>query len=120
MSPNQNHQRLNSSGLRQRNNHPAPPVIFIAPPIAEGYDDAPTSPDRRSNKNNAEPQLRITKPAAEAARRANLTDAAIRDVMENATQVGPDRDNPGRTRFTKGAVVVVTGKDGMVLGVFKR
>ncbi len=62
----------------------------------------------------------MTKSASEAARRSNLSEDTIRDVLEHATQVSPDRDNPDRTRFTKGSIVVVTSKDGMVLGVYKR
>jgi hypothetical protein len=62
----------------------------------------------------------MTKSAQEAARRAGLDDEAVRRVMSEPTQVAADRDNPDRTRFTRGQIVVVTAKDGVVLGVYKR
>ena len=105
---------------RYANRPPAPAAIFIAPPlvedkIAQQHDRGPD----RAPKSKSD-TLRMTKSASDAARRSNLTDQQIRAVLEDPTQVGPDRDNPERTRFVKGSLVVVTGKDGIVLGVYKR
>jgi hypothetical protein len=112
--------RQNAAGKPKRDLPPAPPAIFIAPAFNERYDDNVPSPSSKNHKNANDNRLRMTKAASEAARRANLSDDAIREVLEHPSQVGPDRDNPERTRFTKGSLVVVTGKDGVVLGVYKR
>ena len=105
---------------RYANRPPAPAAIFIAPPIVadNGFQQNDRTPDR-APKQKAD-ALRMTRAAAEAAKRSSLSDAQIRNVLEDPSEVGPDRDHPERTRFTKGTLVVVTGKDGIVLGVFKR
>ena len=102
------------------NRPPAPQVVFIQPPLRqEGVESHQSTDNRRRPKTKTE-GLRMTKPAAEAARRSNLTESHIRAVLESPTDVEPDRDNPDRTRFTRGTLIVVTGKDGVVLGIYKR
>jgi hypothetical protein len=96
--------------------------VFISPSFKENYQDDDGDNDSRSRRPQSRDggSLRMTKSAQEAARRSGLDDEAIRQVMSEPTQVAPDRDHPDRTRFTRGSVVVVTAKDGVVLGVYKR
>lgn len=104
------------------NRPPIPQAVFIAPPAVDDSRDERNDRDRGRVPSNASKSaaLRTTKAAAEAARRFKLNDEQLREILENASQVGPDRDNPDRTRFTRGQFVVVTGKDGVILGVYKR
>jgi hypothetical protein len=101
---------------------PIPQAIFIAPAFRQGVgaDDHEVEPRAGRASRNDGNGLRMTRSATEAARRAGLDDEAIRRVMSEPTQVAPDRDHPDRTRFTRGPVVVVTAKDGVVLGVYTR
>lgn len=102
------------------NRPPAPQVVFIQPPVHEAAADQQSSTSAGRPPKLKSDSLRMTKSASEAARRSNLNDAQIRAVLEDPSDVAPDRDNPDRTRFTKGSLVVVTGKDGVVLGIYKR
>jgi len=105
---------------RYANRPPAPQVVFIQPSLRqEGAESLQSIENRRYPKIKTE-GLRMTKPATEAARRSNLTESHIRAVLESPTDVEPDRDNPDRTRFTKGSLIVVTGKDGVIIGIYKR
>jgi hypothetical protein len=101
---------------------PVPQAVFIAPPVSNNHRDEdyeePSQPPRFTGRDSK--GLRMTRSATEAARRAGLDDDAIRRVMTEPAEIAPDRDHPDRTRFTRGPVVVVAAKDGMVLGVFKR
>lgn len=100
---------------------PIPAAVFIAPTFAGNDESSRTSgqnaPDR---KQKAEVAVRMTKSATEAAKRLGLDSAAVKEIMESATQVGPDRDHPDRIRFTRGNHVVLAAKDGVVLGVYRR
>ena len=99
---------------------PIPQATFIAPSFREtGWSDEEDNRPPRGPRNDGK-GLRMTKSAQEAARRAGLDDEAVRRVMSEPNQVAADRDNPDRTRFTRGQIVVVTAKDGVVLGVYKR
>jgi hypothetical protein len=102
------------------NRPPAPQVVFIQPPLHDGGYAYQQSNENRSQPKMKTVGLRMTKPAAEAARRSNLDESQIRAVLETPNDVEPDRDNPDRTRFTKGSLIVVTGKDGVVIGIYKR
>lgn len=102
------------------NRPPAPQVVFIEPPLRETAADQHNTRDEGRPPKQKSEGLRMTKSASEAARRSNLNDAQIRAVLEDPNDVAPDRDHPDRTRFTKGSLVVVTGKDGVVLGIYKR
>ena len=102
------------------NRPPAPQVVFIQPAVRRDGSDFQQSLENRDHQKMKKDGLRMTKPAAEAARRSNISEAQIRSVLENPNDVEPDRDNPDKTRFTKGSLIVVAGKDGVVLAIYKR
>ena len=62
--------------------------------------------------------VQMTRSAIEAAARLGVTAEQVSATIAEATEVRPDRDRPERTRFRRGTMVVVTGRDGVVLAVY--
>lgn len=107
-------------------------LLFQAPPAAMAPavdDDVDSTPDRgnrggnpkRGNGPAAGPgQLRMLKGARQAAAGMNISDSAIREVLEDPQDVQPDPNRPERTRLQRGGLVVTTGQDGTILRVARR
>ena len=99
-------------------NKSVPATIFLAAPVnnLKSSDESISLPLYNDKKNN----LKMTKSASESVKRFGLKEQSVRDVLESASEVMPDRDNPDRTRFTLGKITVLTARDGVILGVFLR
>ncbi|RJK95468.1 hypothetical protein [Vallicoccus soli] len=123
-------------------------LLFIAPPAApageadgapEAY-DAPVRPPR-SRRTRAQsgpggpegpeptgprggagtgPALRMLKGARQAAAGMKVSDDQIRRVLDDPQDVGPDPNQPHRTRLQRDGLVVTTGQDGMILRVARK
>lgn len=96
---------------------PVPLPVFIAPPALAEFVDEPRGHEPRRPEARPVP---LTKSAQAAATRAGLSNDAVRLVLCDATTVSPDRDHPDRLRFTRGNVVAVCSRDGVVLGIYPR
>jgi hypothetical protein len=112
---------------------PAPALTFLAPPSSgndpddgtvEATDLWPTSGRTagRERPRGGRPAggLRMTSGAREAATGMKIADADVQRCLDAPDDVSPDPDNPSRTRFRRGDLVVVAGADGMVLRVNRR
>ncbi len=105
----------------------APALTFLAPP-STGYDhddDAtdtgrPTSVPRRGGPASRGPALRMTRGAREAATGMKISDADVQRCLDAPDDVSPHPDDPTRTSFRRGTLVVLAGGDGMVLRVGRR
>jgi hypothetical protein len=64
--------------------------------------------------------LRMLKGARAAATGMHISDAQIRDVLEDPQDVQPDPNQPKRTQLRRDGLVVTTGNDGMILRVARR
>jgi hypothetical protein len=125
-------------------------LLFIAPPAppageAEGPDgpdgpdgpeayDAPERPSRdrpRGERRGPDPTgprggagtgpaLRMLKGARQAAAGMKVSDDQIRRVLDDPQDVGPDPNQPHRTRLQRDGLVVTTGQDGMILRVARK
>jgi hypothetical protein len=108
-------------------------LLFQAPPAAMAPavdDDVDSTPDRGNRGGNAKRgngpaaggpgQLRMLKGARQAAAGMNISDSAIREVLEDPQDVQPDPNRPERTRLQRGGLVVTTGQDGTILRVARR
>jgi hypothetical protein len=62
----------------------------------------------------------MTRGAREAATGMKVTDADVQRCLDEPDDVSPDPNTPARTRFRRGALVVLAGADGMVLRVSRR
>jgi hypothetical protein len=58
--------------------------------------------------------------ARDAAAGMKISDEQIRAVLEDPQEVGPDPNQPHRTRLRRDGVSVTTGEDGMILRVSRR
>ena len=105
----------------------APALTFLAPPPT-GYDHdddpadvgLPGSPPRPAGppvRGQQAPVLRMTRGAREAATGMRVADADIQRCLDAPDDVSPHPDQPTRTRFRRGTLVVLAGADGMVLRV---
>ena len=112
----------------------APALTFVAPPWGDddpetgGVDvttgrqraaDRPPRPGRGTGRAPAA-TLRMTRGAREAAAGMKVSDAEIQRCLDAPDDVHPDDQTPSRTRFRRGALVVLAGGDGMVLRVDRR
>lgn len=106
-------------------------LLFQAPPSApvSGTDGDPAPPEsehrsavspRGRGGDPSSPQLRMLKGARQAAAGMNISDAAIREVLEDPQDVQPDADRPERTRLRRGNLLVTTGQDGTILRVARQ
>jgi hypothetical protein len=102
----------------------APALTFLAPPsTGDDHDDttAPAGPaGAPPRRGQADPALRMTRGAREAATGMRVADADIRRCLDAPDDVSPHPDAPGRTLFRRGTLVVLAGADGMVLRVSRR
>ncbi|MEX5716958.1 hypothetical protein [Geodermatophilus maliterrae] len=109
----------------------APALTFLAPPsTGDEHEDTATdvrpttSPTRRagppSRGRQAGPALRMTRGAREAATGAGIADADVQRCLDAPDDVSPHPDDPTRTWFRRGPLVVLAGADGMVLRVSRR
>lgn len=112
----------------------APVLTFLAPPSSGGAADSdagsldvhgretpPARDGRPPRKPNHGPAaLRMTRGAREAATGMKVSDADVRRCLDAPDDVTPDETTPSRTRFRRGALVVLAGADGMVLRVQRR
>jgi hypothetical protein len=109
----------------------APALTFLAPPSSgDDHDDSatdvrrPAPPARRAGPplrdQQRTPALRMTRGAREAATGMGIDDADIQRCLDAPDDVSPHPDHPTRTRFRRGALVVLAGGDGMVLRVSRR
>ena len=102
----------------------APALTFLAPPsTGDDHDDttAPAGPAGAPPRGGqANPALRMTRGAREAATGMKVTDADVQRCLDEPDDVSPDPNTPARTRFRRGALVVLAGADGMVLRVSRR
>jgi hypothetical protein len=110
----------------------APVLTFLAPPSSGGAPE-PDTRDVRSRsdrpvrsgrppqkRDGAAAALRMTRGARAAATGMKVSDADIRRCLDAPDDVTPDDTTPSRTRFRRGALVVLAGADGMVLRVQRR
>jgi hypothetical protein len=109
----------------------APALTFLAPP-STGYDPDetaagvadPTAPIRSAGPPPRDRQqasaLRMTRGAREAATGMGITDADVQRCLDAPDNVSPHPDQPTRTLFRRGTLVVLAGNDGMVLRVSRR
>ena len=109
----------------------APALTFLAPPSSgNDHDDSttdawpPISPAREEGPpfrdRQQGPALRMTRGAREAATGMKVSDADIQRCLDAPDDVSPHPDNPTRTSFRRGSLVVLAGGDGMVLRVSRR
>ncbi len=105
----------------------APALTFLAPPPT-GYDHDDTASDRRpptapagpSPRNRQAPDLRMTRGARAAATGMGIADTDVQRCLDAPDDVSPHPDDPTRTSFRRGTLVVLAGGDGMVLRVSRR
>lgn len=105
-------------------------LLFQAPP-AHPQDDtddvvdevqAPPTDNRggRGGDTEGPSELRMLKGARAAAAGMHISDAQIREVLEDPEDVQPDPNQPTRTQLRRDGLVVTTGNDGMILRVARR
>ena len=105
----------------------APALTFLAPPPT-GYDHDDTASDGRPPmaptgpppRHRQAPALRMTRGAREAATGMGIADADVQRCLDAPDDVSPHPDDPTRTSFRRGTLVVLAGGDGMVLRVSRR
>lgn len=97
-------------------------LLFQAPPGGPSHGEAPEREPARSGPSRAAGAgtLRMLKGARQAAAGMKLTDDQIRAVLADPQEVGPDPNQPHRTRLTRKGITVTTGQDGMILRVTRR
>jgi hypothetical protein len=111
----------------------APALTFLAPPssqddpgtsaeTARGSATLPAGPAtrRKPSPGRSAGALRMTRGAREAAAGMKVADDDIQKCLDAPDDVFPDENAPSRTRFRRGALVVLAGGDGMVLRVDRR
>lgn len=106
--------------------NPAFALPFIAPPevpvdFDRDYDDVDPAPAR---VHRAEPAagtdgdgIRWLPKAKQVAQSQGISDQMVQDTMSSPERVGPDAKDPARTVFEGNGLMVVTGRDGVVLMV---
>ena len=105
----------------------APALTFLAPPPT-GYDSHDTASDGRSRtapagpppRDRQAPALRMTRGARAAATGMGIADADVQRCLDAPDDVSPHPDEPTRTSFRRGPLVVLAGGDGTVLRVSRR